>query len=179
MEESPFGEVRAGNLRISCKALLSGNIHKVVNSPYSLFPNRNRSFNLSNGKEILSKYEVYLDSEIDEKKVVLVLVHDSGPASENQEHDGTSLTGLVLQRSGVRKGEFLRVGLWSVRDYRGWSRVGTGEYMRDGTRETYDNRINNLFELFETNETETAISDYAEILTEPKYPNERYIIDIV
>ncbi|TEY73211.1 hypothetical protein BOTCAL_0081g00010 [Botryotinia calthae] len=175
--ESPFGEVRAGNLRISCKALLSGNIHK-ADPPDRLFYGKNWSFNLSNGEEILSRYEVYLDSEIDEKKVVLLLVYDSGPASENQESRGTSLAGLVLQRSGVRKGEFLRVGLWSVSDNRGLKRVGTG-YTHVGTRERHDNHINSLFELFKTNETETAMSDYAEILAEPKYPNERYIINII
>ncbi|KAM0318573.1 hypothetical protein ACHAO8_001664 [Botrytis cinerea] len=175
---SPFGEVRAGNLRISCKALLSGNIHKAVNSPHSLFPKRKWSFNLSNGKEILYGYEVYLDSEIDEKKVVLLLVYDSGPASENQESRGTSLAGLVLQRSGIRKGEFLRVGLWSVSDNRGLKRVGT-EYIFVGTRETYDNRIDCLYGLFRTNGTETAMSDCAEILAEPKYRKERYIIDMI
>ncbi|KAM0138471.1 hypothetical protein ACHAO1_003505 [Botrytis cinerea] len=174
----PFGEVRAGNLRISCKALLSGNIHKAVNSPHSLFPKIKWSFNLSNGKEILYGYEVYLDSEIDEKKVVLLLVYDSGPASENQESRGTSLAGLVLQRSGIRKGEFLRVGLWSVSDNRGLKRVGT-EYIFVGTRETYDNRIDCLYGLFRTNGTETAMSDCAEILAEPKYRKERYIIDMI
>lgn len=79
------------------------------------------------------------------------------------------IEGIVLQATGVSKGEFSRIGSFDF--YKDKMMLKKEDY----TKEAYD-----LFlQMLDEHKTATAEAVCAEIISNPTYPSERYVITIV
>ncbi|KAL3426699.1 heterokaryon incompatibility protein [Phlyctema vagabunda] len=153
--DSPFGEIEAGELRMSYSLMLAGRLKK--------FPNVHDGIDFTyyeveidspdNAKE---KFRVYPDSDDLEGRNIYLL-----PVLESIEKDNKrNLRGLLVLPGNSRKGEYSRAGFFNV---------------PSSDVKEQDRFLGLLKALGKT----TAEARCAETLKEPEFVDERYVITLI
>ena len=155
----PLGKVSGGQLTISCTSILSGILCKEDPSLYQVE---------ISSSEIFDVFTVNVDSDEDVGRTVYILplIQEGGDLEAINGEKGHSyslkyIQGLLLAPSNNEKGEYYRTGYVTFFDQYNFS----------------------PFQRFETAleavGAATAEAGCAEILLEPRYPREKYIITII
>jgi hypothetical protein len=155
-----FGELVGGLLEITCSVMLAGKLRKIQGEKWNDidFSFHEVDIESSDGKET---FRVYPDSdEYDGEDIYILPVVD---VLGKEKHNKRTVSGLLLYPADTEKGEFVRAGFFSF--------------------SAFDERCREIQERFlkvaERSGRATAEEQCAEVLSEPEFPDERYVITII
>jgi hypothetical protein len=159
VDKDPFGELVGGVLRMSCSVMLAGKLKKIKSEKEDRrFDYNEVDIESQDGKK--ETFRMYPDSdEYDGEQIyVLPVLEIFGKGKYNKRN----VKGLLLSATG-NKGEYIRAGFFDISAF------------NDGHREIQER----LLKLLESSGQATAEAQWAEILSEPEFPDEGYVITII
>lgn len=157
----PFGAVSAGALSLSCTSILCGTLYK-NRSHYGSYVNW--EILSPEGSKIIPRASFDFDAHDGYSVLILPLIYAfSKPESQASEtgYENGWLEGILLEPTRDQKGEYRRVGHFSILQ----------------RHEATD--VQNLLRRMRESGPEIAEAGCAEVLAEPEFPDERYVITIV
>lgn len=156
-----FGELEGGELRMTYSVMLAGQLKRIQGEEWD-----GRDFSFyeveidapDGGKE---KFRVYPDSnELDGRDIYLLPVLETLGTSKYNKRD---LHGLIVLPTGSKKGEYSRAGFFSFSSF------------NERERKTQDRFLG----LLKASGKVAAEARCADVLEEPEFVEERYVISII
>jgi hypothetical protein len=178
--QDPFGQVISGVLRLACSNMVSGSLIHPENS-INLEAEGSAVISLQVGKEY-QEFSIQLDclsdNSGDNSGLVYLLPLLGGKTGSASREDGKTwldelmIEGIALRTTGVRKGEFTRVGSFNFYQYESKIRgFGNG----DERTELYEP----FLRVLEEHGSTTAESACVEVISNPEHVDERFVITII
>ena len=156
-----FGELVGGELRMSYSAMLAGELNKIQGGDWDGIDLSYYEVEISSSEDKKERFRVYPDSdELDGRDIYLLPVLETlGTGKYNQRN----LKGLIVLPTGGKKGEYSRAGFFDMSAF------------DEGHRKTQDRFLG----LLEASGKATGEAQCANILQEPEFVEERYVMTII
>ncbi|TVY54002.1 hypothetical protein LCER1_G003568 [Lachnellula cervina] len=159
--KEPFGQLVGGELRMSYSVMLAGELNKVQGGDWGGLDLSYYEVEINAPEDKKEKFRVYPDSdELDGREIYLLPVLETlGTGRFNKRN----LKGLLVLPTGGKKGEYSRAGFFDMSAF------------DEGHRKTQDR----FLALLEASGKATAEARCADVLEEPEFVEERYVITII
>ncbi|TVY15015.1 hypothetical protein LARI1_G006653 [Lachnellula arida] len=159
--KEPFGQLVGGELRMSYSVMLAGELNKIQGGNWKGMDLSCYEVEISAPEGKKEKFRVYPDSdELDGRDIYLLPVLETlGTGKYNKRN----LRGLIVLPTGSKKGKYSRAGFFDMPAF------------DEGHRKTQDR----FLALLEASGKETAEARCADVLEEPEFVEERYVITII
>lgn len=169
--EDPFGQVTHAVLRLRCSTIVVGNLNE--DETLARDSSRGQSITIASGEK-KQNFRVLLDctddkSDVNKKPVYLLPIIGGETGMRDDNGHVLKVHGILLQETGVSKGEFRRVGSF-IFTKNSQERCSWVE-----TNEDYES----FLEILEETGTSTVEGVCAEVVSNDEHPKERYVITVV
>jgi hypothetical protein len=156
-----FGELVGGLLEISCSVMLAGKLRKIKREEWNGMDFSFCEVDIESSDGMKESFRVYPDSdEYDGEDIYVLPVVD---VLGKEKYDTRNVSGLLLLPADTEKGEFVRAGFFSLSAFDERSREIQERFLK----------------LAEQSGKVTAEAQCAEVLSEPEFPGEQYVITII
>jgi hypothetical protein len=174
----PFGQVSSGEIRIACSGMLAGHVSELDRELSGRIRDASMMIAFADGEDPFIVHRDCTDIDFDMATTTVYLLPMVGGRSGSGyalKRDADSIDtlvvyGVLLRETGIKKGQFCRIGAFTVRK--------NSFRMSDEEEEFPENRDLFLRVLEESGET-IAKSVCTEVIADSERPKERYVITIV
>ncbi|RFU28712.1 hypothetical protein B7463_g7603, partial [Scytalidium lignicola] len=159
--KEPFGELEGGELRMSYSVMLAGQLKKIHGEERDDMDFSYYEVEIDSPDDRKENFQVYPDfDELDWRDIYLLPVLETLGKDKYNKRD---LQGLIILPTGSKKGEYSCAGVFDMSAF------------DDGYQKTQDRFLG----LLEASGKATAEARCANVLEEPEFVEERYVISII